>query len=175
MVQQIDEAERRPSDLPPEITERLERLDSGVRALGDEIGRLSQAVEASKVLSSVAVQEPGDASAVLPVDGLFQQLAMVVEYVRDAAERTPLETKAAAIAALAPEVQRLAETIDTRLQGLGNVVRALDNSRISIEQHVLEVRRKHDTNLAIREKWALIALFGGVALGMINLLTLALL
>lgn len=169
-----EEAERPPSDLAPEIAERFERVDSGIQALGDEIGRLAQAVDAWKASSSGVVPAQGEASVSQPESGPFQQMALVVEMVREAAERTPRETKAAAVGALGPEVQRLAETIDMRLQGLGNAVRALDQSRISIEQHVLEIRRKHEAALAIRENWALIALFGGGALSLINLVTLAL-
>jgi hypothetical protein len=170
---ETEEAEAGSDDIAPNVADFITRIDSSLRILARKLGKLSEDVEALKASSAGAVREPGEASSFGVQNGPFQQMALVVEMVREAAERTPRETKAAAVGALGPEVQRLAETIDMRLQGLGNVVRALDHSRISIEQHVLEIRRKHEAALAIRENWALIALFGGGALSLINLGTLA--
>lgn len=144
-----------------DLNVRVDRLCELVEAVVMQVGELQEVVTANTVQD---VAMPGNGEA-------LQQMGLVVEMVREVAERTPRETKVAAVAALAPEVRRLAEKIDMRLQGVGNAVRAIDQSRISIEQYVLEIRRKNEANVSIRENWALIALFGGGALSVINLLT----
>ena len=163
-LDKTDEVETKGASPDDDLSARLDRLCELVEAAVMQVGELSEIVAVS-VGRDEAIPTKGEA---------LQQMGLVIEMVREAAERTPRETKAAAAAALGPEVQRLAETIDMRLQGLGNAVRAIDQSRISIEQHVLEIRRKHQADLAIRENWALIALFAGMALSVINLLTFAL-
>lgn len=160
---ETDEVETKGAS-PEDLNARLDRLCELVEAVVMQVGELSEVVTANT----------GEYAAIPTKGAAVQQMGLVIEMVREAAERTPRETKAAAVAALGPEVQRLAETIDMRLQGLGNAVRAIDQSRISIEQHVLEIRRKHEADLAIRENWALIVLFAGMALSVINLLTFAL-
>ena len=162
-LDETEELETTRGSTDEDLNVRLDRLCGLVEATVMQVGELWEVVAATTG-QDVAVPEKVEA---------LQQMGLVIEMVREAAERTPRETKAAAVAALAPEVQRLAGTIDMRLQGLGNAVRAIDQSRISIEQHVLEIRRKHEAILAIRENWALIALFGGGALSVINLLTFA--
>lgn len=173
-LDETEEAETETNDPAPNVSEFIARIDGTLTILARKVGKLSEDMEAVKTSSTSAGLELDERSPSDLQNGPFQQLAMVVEMVREAAERTPRETKAAAIAGLAPEVQRLAETIDMRLQGLGNAVRAIDQSRITIEQHVIEIRRKHEAAIAVRETWALIALFAGGALSAINLATFAL-
>ncbi|MBD1205421.1 MAG: hypothetical protein H9533_14965 [Rhodobacteraceae bacterium] len=140
------------------IVVRLREFDRVIESVGEQAGRMTEAVTAAKTSSAAAAGEFASASVSEGEKGSLREVREAIELLREAAEKMPTEASRGVVSNLDPVVQGLANRIDVKLHSLGSAVQMADEAAAAIARDILEARAIHEAHLEVRERWALIVM-----------------